>query len=80
MQLTNINGVEEVNIFKADGGVIHISAPKSKNLSGLVNFVVIFLFLFSSGFYPLEHLCYHWCFREQEVGGVVARYFESAGS
>lgn len=32
MQLTNINGVEEVNIFKQDGGVIHISTPKSKKL------------------------------------------------
>ena len=29
MALTNLNGVEEVNIFKKDGNVIHISAPKS---------------------------------------------------
>eukprot|EP01038_Epipyxis_sp_PR26KG_P006027 gene6027-8299_t len=28
MALTNINGVEEVNIFKSDGMVIKISAPK----------------------------------------------------
>ncbi len=30
MSMTNINGVEEVNIFKDDGSVIHISQPKSK--------------------------------------------------
>ena len=29
MALTNLNGVEEVNIFKKDGNVIHISTPKS---------------------------------------------------
>lgn len=29
LQLQNINGVEEVNIFNEDGGVIHISNPKS---------------------------------------------------
>lgn len=28
--MTNINGVEEVNIFKDDGSVIHITQPKSK--------------------------------------------------
>ena len=28
MGLTNLNGVEEVNIFKTDGNVIHITAPK----------------------------------------------------
>jgi len=28
MQLQPINGVEEVNIFKADGNVIHITQPK----------------------------------------------------
>ena len=28
MQLTAINGVEEVNIFKSDGNVIHIVQPK----------------------------------------------------
>jgi len=32
MALTNLNGVEEVNIFKADGNVIHILSPKSKFL------------------------------------------------
>jgi NACalpha-BTF3-like transcription factor len=30
MGLTDIKGVEEVNIFKNDGSVIHISGPKSK--------------------------------------------------
>ena len=30
MALTNINGVEEVNIIKNDGTVIHITTPKSK--------------------------------------------------
>lgn len=30
MSLTDIKGVEEVNIFKNDGTVIHITAPKSK--------------------------------------------------
>jgi NACalpha-BTF3-like transcription factor len=30
MALTDIKGVEEVNIFKDDGTVIHITAPKSK--------------------------------------------------
>jgi nascent polypeptide-associated complex subunit beta len=30
MAMTNINAVEEVNIFKNDGSVIHIIAPKSK--------------------------------------------------
>lgn len=30
MSMTNINAVEEVNIFKNDGTVIHIVAPKSK--------------------------------------------------
>jgi len=30
MALTDLKGVEEVNIFKADGSVIHITAPKSK--------------------------------------------------
>ena len=30
MALTNINGVEEVNIFKDDGSVIHITGPKSE--------------------------------------------------
>jgi NACalpha-BTF3-like transcription factor len=29
MGLTDIKGVEEVNIFKNDGSVIHISGPKS---------------------------------------------------
>lgn len=28
--MTNINAVEEVNIFKNDGTVIHIPTPKSK--------------------------------------------------
>jgi hypothetical protein len=28
--MTNINAVEEVNIFKNDGTVIHIVNPKSK--------------------------------------------------
>eukprot|EP00128_Syssomonas_multiformis_P010012 Colp12_sorted_trinity150504_noHs@18980 len=28
MALTDLKGVEEVNIFKADGSVIHITAPK----------------------------------------------------
>ena len=28
MGLTNLNGVEEVNIFKTDGDVIHITTPK----------------------------------------------------
>jgi len=32
MSMTNINAVEEVNIFKNDGTVIHIVAPKSKFL------------------------------------------------
>jgi hypothetical protein len=30
MGLTDIKGVEEVNIFKNDGSVIHISGTKSK--------------------------------------------------
>ena len=30
MALTDIKGVEEVNIFKNDGTVIHITGPKSK--------------------------------------------------
>lgn len=29
MSMTAINGVEEVNIFKEDGAVIHIVQPKS---------------------------------------------------
>jgi hypothetical protein len=29
MSMTNITGVEEVNIFKNDGTVIHITGPKS---------------------------------------------------
>jgi nascent polypeptide-associated complex subunit beta len=33
MALTDIKGVEEVNIFKNDGTVIHITSPKSKNLT-----------------------------------------------
>lgn len=36
MALTDLKGVEEVNIFKADGSVIHITAPKSEFfMSGL---------------------------------------------
>lgn len=31
MGLTDIKGVEEVNIFKNDGTVIHITGPKSKS-------------------------------------------------
>jgi hypothetical protein len=34
MALTDIKGVEEVNIFKNDGTVIHITGPKSKLLCG----------------------------------------------
>lgn len=30
MSMNPINGVEEVNIFKDDGAVIHIRQPKSK--------------------------------------------------
>jgi nascent polypeptide-associated complex subunit beta len=30
LALTDIKGVEEVNIFKSDGSVIHIREPKSK--------------------------------------------------
>ncbi len=33
MALTDIKGVEEVNIFKNDGTVIHISTPKSESLN-----------------------------------------------
>ena len=33
MALTNLNGVEEVNIFKKDGNVIHISTPKSNTFN-----------------------------------------------
>ena len=32
LALTDIKGVEEVNIFKSDGSVIHIREPKSKYL------------------------------------------------
>jgi nascent polypeptide-associated complex subunit beta len=36
MSMTSINAVEEVNIFKNDGSVIHITTPKS--MSGVVYF------------------------------------------
>jgi nascent polypeptide-associated complex subunit beta len=33
MNMTPINGIEEVNIFRETGEVIHITSPKSKNFS-----------------------------------------------
>lgn len=41
MALTDIKGVEEVNIFINDGGVIHIQAPKSKYDMILFSFSII---------------------------------------
>lgn len=38
LALTNLNGVEEVNIFKADGNVIHITTPKSKLYYAVIEF------------------------------------------
>jgi nascent polypeptide-associated complex subunit beta len=39
MSMTNINAVEEVNIFKDDGTVIHILQPKSKKILISANFI-----------------------------------------
>lgn len=71
MALTDLKGVEEVNIFKADGSVIHITAPKSKFY--LVWFVVMYTFmsyissdqfnitrLYSPGLHSFQHLCCVW--------------------
>jgi hypothetical protein len=39
MSMTSINAVEEVNIFKNDGSVIHITGPKSMSFL-FFNFVI----------------------------------------
>jgi hypothetical protein len=38
MSMTNINAVEEVNIFKNDGTVIHITQPKSNTSYSMLYF------------------------------------------
>ncbi len=62
MGMSPLNGFEEVNIFKNDGEVIHITTPKSKYtfLVNLFSSRSLFLFSFSPSINPFKHLCRQW--------------------
>jgi len=68
MALTNINGVEEVNIFKNDGTVIRIATPKSKELLSLfVKADNNMHFIYSPSIYTFEYICCNWIIRNQKA-------------
>lgn len=77
MALTNINGVEEVNIFKNDGSVIHISAPKSKLNDSKIYIVYFKMYILlnnSSSFDSFQHLRGKWIIGSKETRGITSRH------